>query len=241
MDSIFQAGTMPPRCRIFWAGDSTVQTNMADTYPQTGLGQALPLFLQAGVQLRNYAVNGRSTKSFINEGRLAAIQKEITARDFLFVQFGHNDEKLDAERRTEPYGSYIQNLKLFAGVARQAGAHPVFITPLYRRKFEENGHLAQENHGQYPAAMRALAGQLGIPLADLCAKSMEMLTQAGPQKSGAWYMNLPANLFPAYPNGLVDNTHLRYEGAVLYAAALAKLLLALGPPVSTLVQPEIML
>ena len=80
---------------IFWAGDSTVATNKASTYPQTGIGQAFDRFTAMDVAVCNRAVNGRSTKSFIDESRLAPIYNEITKGDFLFIQFGHNDENPD--------------------------------------------------------------------------------------------------------------------------------------------------
>ena len=79
--------------RIFWAADSTVQTNDYTTYPQTGIGQVFPLFVKPEYQVSNHAKNGRSTKSFMDEGRLKAIEEKIGAGDFLFIQFGHNDEK----------------------------------------------------------------------------------------------------------------------------------------------------
>lgn len=79
--------------KIFWAADSTVQTNDYTTYPQTGIGQVFPLFVKPEYQVCNHAKNGRSTKSFMDEGRLKAIEEKIGAGDFLFIQFGHNDEK----------------------------------------------------------------------------------------------------------------------------------------------------
>ena len=77
---------------VYYAGDSTVQTNDIATYPQTGMGQVLSLYLKSEVQVSNHGKNGRSTKSFIAEGRLEPIKARITAGDFLLIQFGHNDE-----------------------------------------------------------------------------------------------------------------------------------------------------
>ena len=76
--------------RIFWAADSTVQTNDITTYPQTGIGQVFSLYTRDGVIVSNHAKNGRSTKSFMDEGRLDAIGRQIGEGDFLFIQFGHN-------------------------------------------------------------------------------------------------------------------------------------------------------
>ena len=88
--------------RILYAGDSTVAFNKIHTYPQTGMSQALPLYLKDNIQVISFAKNGRSTRSFIAEGRLAAIEKELKKGDYLFVQFGHNDSKADEARHTDP-------------------------------------------------------------------------------------------------------------------------------------------
>ena len=99
---------------IFWAGDSTVQYNDILTFPQTGIGQVMNLFLKPEVRVENHAKNGRSTKSFIDESRLTPIYDKITAGDFLFIQFGHNDEKKnDPQRYTDPYSDYMVNLEKF--------------------------------------------------------------------------------------------------------------------------------
>ena len=98
---------------IFWAGDSTVQTNNYATYPQTGIGQVFSLFLREGYQVENHAKNGRSTKSFLDEGRLAVIEQRLGEGDFLFIQFGHNDEKSeDPSRYTDPFSSFMENLEI---------------------------------------------------------------------------------------------------------------------------------
>ena len=120
--------------RIFWAADSTVQTNDYTTYPQTGIGQVFSLFVKPEYQVSNHAKNGRSTKSFMDEGRLKTIEERIGAGDFLFIQFGHNDEKKeDPTRYTEPFSTYMENLETFIRVAREHSAYPVLITPLERR------------------------------------------------------------------------------------------------------------
>ena len=118
---------------IYWAGDSTVQTNRIATYPQTGIGQVFPLYIKEEIVVSNHAKNGRSTKSFMDEGRLAAIEEKIGEGDFLFIQFGHNDWNEKPERHTVAFGDYQDNLKLFISKAREKKAFPVLITPVYRR------------------------------------------------------------------------------------------------------------
>jgi lysophospholipase L1-like esterase len=222
--------------RIFWAADSTVQTNDITTYPQTGIGQMFSLYTREGVQVVNHAKNGRSTKSFMDEGRLEAIDKEIGEGDFLFIQFGHNDEKSeDPSRYTEPFSTYMENLEIFINTARKHGANPVLITPLERRCFVDDKHLGMGAHSDYVAAMKQTAEKNSVPLVDLYSMSRCALKKAGEPGSRKWYMYFDENIYKNYPEGKKDNTHLRYEGAVMYAGLIAKGLSELGGMYSELV------
>ena len=215
--------------KIYWAADSTVQTNDITTYPQTGIGQVFSLYTKSNVRVINHAKNGRSTKSFIDEGRLKAIDEAIGEGDYLFIQFGHNDEKKeDPTRYTEPFSSYIENLETYIGVARNHGAYPVLITPLERRCFVDDKHLGSGAHSEYVAAMKQAAEKNNVPLVDLYSMSRVELEKAGEPASRKWYMYFDENLYKNYPEGKQDNTHLRYEGAVMYAGLIAKGLGALG-------------
>ena len=226
--------------RIYYAADSTVAQNKILSYPQTGIGQALPLFLKSTVFVENYAVNGRSTKSFIDEGRLDAIDQNISPGDFLFIQFGHNDEKKeDPTRYTEPFGRYQENLEAYIRVAKSHGAYPVLITPLYRRCFDENGKLPEGNHGDYPEAMRQIAKKHELPLLDLCKLSYELLLATGDEESKKWFMNFPAGLYANEPDGKTDNTHLRMEGAIVFAEIIARELKKAGERYADLILDEL--
>lgn len=214
--------------RIYYAADSIVAQKNVFTYPETGIGQALPLYLKRNVYLQNHAENGRSTKSFIDESRLAAIYNDLREGDFFFIQFGHNDEKqADPNRYTDAYGDYQVNLEKFINVARNRKAYPVLITPLCRRQFDENGVL-QDTHGTYPDAMRQVATRLDVPLIDLCKLSFDAVAAAGDEASKKWFMNFPAGQYDNYPNGKEDNSHLRPEGAIYFAGMIAKELEKLG-------------
>lgn len=215
---------------IYWAGDSTVQFNGILTFPQTGLGQVLPMYLKPEIRVENHAKNGRSTKSFIDESRLVPIYDRISEGDFLFIQFGHNDEKeTDPARYTDPETEYRTNLGKFVNVARDKKAHPVLITPLERRNFKEDGHLEESLHLPYVQAMKETAKELDVPLIDLFTMSREKLEKVGPENTLTWYMHIPAGIYPYHPEGLdTDNTHLRYEGAVIYAGCIARGLKELG-------------
>lgn len=214
--------------RIFWAGDSTVTQNDYRTYPQSGIGQGLRLYIKKEIEIKNHAINGRSTKSFIDESRLAFIYDEITKDDFLFVQFGHNDEKIqDPSRYTDP-DEFCVNLGKYAAAAQNKGAHPVFITPLYRRTFQKDGSLYQGEHLPYQKAMIQTAKELSVPCIDLCAASKKLLEQTAEEVSEHWFMNLAKNEFRNFPEGRQDNTHLQWEGAVRFGGLLAAGLKALG-------------
>jgi len=214
--------------RIFWAGDSTVKKNNISTYPQTGIGQMLPMYLKSDIEIHNHAENARSTKSFIAEGRLDAILNDISEGDYLFIQFGHNDWNEKPERHTVAFGDYQDNLKIYINKAREKGAFPVLITPVYMREFDEEGMLKEKVHFDYPDAMLAVSHETGTPCIDLCKKSYEAIKTAGPDTSKNWFMNLPAGLYRTAPDGKVDNAHLRYEGAVVMAGLVAEGLFELG-------------
>lgn len=215
--------------KIFWAGDSTVQTNDYTTYPQNGIGQVFCIFLKEGFHVYNHAKNGRSTKSFMDEGRLEAIKEQIGEGDFLFIQFGHNDEKSqDPARYTEPHGSFIDNLGIFIQAARERGAYPVLITPLERRCFTDERHLGPGEHLEYVKGIKEAAEKFQAPLVDLYTKSRRELEKAGEERSRGWYMYFPEGYYPEHPAESKDNTHLRHDGAVHFAGLIAEGLRELG-------------
>ncbi len=225
---------------IFWAGDSTVQYNNITTYPQTGIGQVFHLFLKPEVKIENHAKNGRSTKSFIDESRLPAIYDKITEGDFLFIQFGHNDEKKeDPDRYTEPFSDYMINLEKFVNVARNKKAIPVLITPLERRCFTDEKTLGPGEHGDYVEAMKRTAEKLDAALIDLNSMSRAEMTRVGAEASRSWYMHIPEGKYPYHMEGLTDNTHLQYAGAVVYGGCIARGLKELGGVYKDLLSDEL--
>lgn len=214
---------------IYWASDSTVQYNDINTYPQTGIGQVMHLYLKPDVIVMNHAKNGRSTKQFLAEGRLVPICEQISEGDFLFIQFGHNDAKeSDPNRFTDPDTEYRANLEMFVNAAREKGAFPVLITPLMRRWFVSDTELDANCHREYSRVMKEVAAGLCVPLIDLCSVSRQMILDAGKDETKEWFMHLPAGVYPYHMNGLEDNTHLKYAGAVKFAGAIADGLRALG-------------
>lgn len=212
--------------KIFYAGDSTATYNKIDSYPQTGMSQGLLPYLKDDVWMRSFAANGRSSKSFIDEGRLAAIEREIGEGDILIIQFGHNDEKPDEKRHTDPETTYPECLMKCAQVARDHGAYPVFVTPLARRFFDEQGVFQPGSHGAYPEAMKKTGRENGVPVVDLTAISESYLAVVGDMPSKPYFM---------WPK---DNTHLKPEGAVLFAGFLARELRKLGSPYADVLEDE---
>lgn len=214
---------------IYWAGDSTVKQNTILTYPQTGIGQMFDRYIRRyHVNIENHAENGRSTKQFLDEGRLAIIYDRIREDDFLFIQFGHNDEKIaDPARYTDPDTEFCENLERFVNAARNKKATPVFITPLCRRLFAEKDEVYR--HEAWAAAMRRMAEKLNVALIDLTRLSEELVSSTDMEEVRTqWYMHLPAETYPHFPDGLSDDTHLQPMGAMRFGALIAQGLYELG-------------
>ncbi|MFE0948451.1 rhamnogalacturonan acetylesterase [Streptomyces mutabilis] len=201
---------------LFIAGDSTAAQKYADAAPETGWGMALPFFLRKDLQVANHAVNGRSSKSFVDEGRLDVVLDAIRPGDFLLVQFAHNDEKeADPTRYTEPWTTYQDHLRLYVEGARARGARPVLATPVERRRFDAAGD-ARPSHGEYPAAMRALAREEGVALLDVQALSLALWQRLGAEGTKAYFNWTPTEQ---------DNTHFNPPGAIAVARLVARELL----------------
>lgn len=208
---------------IYYIGDSTVQFNKIDTYPQTGMSQVLSLFTAEGITVHPHGKNGRSTKSFLEEGRFEPVKAALSEGDFLLIQFGHNDEKhQDPSRYTEPFGAYQENLRYFIAQARKKGAYPVLITPIARRLFDEQGRFRPGSHGEYPEAVRRVGALEQVPVADLTALTEAYLAELGDEASR------PLFVWPK------DNTHLKPEGAVKMVSFLCEELRKFGKPYSEL-------
>ena len=208
---------------IFMLGDSTMADKPnPESNPERGWGQVLPRFFNEHVAVKNFAVNGRSTKSFIDEGRWEVVRKQLTPGDYVFIQFGHNDTKAtDPKRYTNPHTGYRRNLLKFVREARERGALPILFSPIVRRNFNEAGTL-EDTHGAYPLVMRTLAHEMNVPFIDLQLKSEELVLSLGPENSKALYLWLAPGKYAMYPEGKQDNTHFTETGAM----AMAKLAVA---------------
>ncbi|MBJ6120534.1 rhamnogalacturonan acetylesterase [Sphingomonas mollis] len=209
--------TEPPR--IFIASDSTAQDYKADKAPQSGWGTMLRCWTPLAVE--NRAIGGRSTRSFIAEGRFDKIATDIRAGDTLLIQFGHNDAdtKKMAERFT-PIPDYIANLRRFVSMARKHGALPVIITPVTRRAFKD-GHVPR-SFPLYEDAAKQVAAETKTPLIDLSLLSRGWVERAGEDGSRGYYLHATAaDNWPGFPKGVDDDVHFSKAGAEGVAALVA--------------------
>ncbi|MDF2938789.1 MAG: rhamnogalacturonan acetylesterase [Paenibacillaceae bacterium] len=212
---------MGRKVTIFIAGDSTAATKQPDKKPETGWGERLPDFFTDQVEFDNKATNGRSSKSFITEGRLQQVADAIREGDYFFIQFGHNDEKPKEDLYTEPSTTYKAHLTEYIEVARKAGAYPVLLNSIHRRAFDDEGKI-KDSHGAYPPAVRELAAELSVPLIDMTERSRKLLEETGPEASQDFFLWLKPGEHPNYPDGVEDNTHFSEHGAKEMARLVAE-------------------
>ena len=190
--------------------------------PERGWGQALPNLVSESVSVHNHAVNGRSTKSFIDEGRWEKVRATLHAGDYVLIQFGHNDEKNeDSTRYAAADGAYRVNLQRFVREARAAGATPILLTPIVRRQWSSTGALTN-THGKYPAAVRDVATAENVALIDAEQLTADLLKRYGDEKSKSLFVWTAQGEYPAFPASRSDNTHLSPAGAREVAALIAK-------------------
>jgi len=207
---------------VYLAGDSTMAEKTSDKRPETGWGEYLQSqFDDSKVKIENHAQNGRSTKSFIAEGRWQKIVESLKKGDYVFIEFGHNDEKLDKPGvGAAANGEYRDNLIRFVKDVRAKNAFPVLLTPVMRRRFDENGKFF-DTHGEYPDAVRKVAAEYKVPLIDMHRKSEAVLIKFGAEDSKSLFLQLKPKAHPNYPNGVEDNTHFSAFGAEQMARAAA--------------------
>ena len=197
---------------VYLAGDSTCANKAIDKRPETGWGEMLQQYFDpAKVRVVNEAQNGRSTKSFIDEGRWRSIVDRLKKGDWVFVEFGHNDEKKDKPAIYASPEDYKANLVKFIRETRAKGATPVLLTPVSRRKFE-NGVLVK-THGEYPDAAKTVGREQGVAVIDMESRSAAILTRYGNEGSRKLFLQLKPGENPNYPNGVEDNTHFNPKGA----------------------------
>ena len=226
---------------VFMIGDSTMANKPLDKENQErGWGQMLPMFFEGAIKVDNHAVNGRSSKSFIDEGRWEKVREKIRPGDYVIIQFGHNDEKAkSADRYTVPGGTFDANLKKFVNETREKGATPILMNSIVRRNFPANGIAAAQTddrqktwkkglenypaegdtlvdtHGDYRIAPRNVAEEMGVAFIDMNTLTHELVQRLGRENSRMLYMWMPVGVYEFAPEGRIDNTHLNVFGGIV--------------------------
>ena len=237
---------------IFTIGDSTMANKKLEgENPERGWGQMLSRYFTDDITIDNHAVNGRSSKSFIDEGRWDNVLSKIQKGDYVFIQFGHNDEKDDPKRHTDPGTTFDDNLKKFVEETRAKGGIPVLFNSIVRRNFGKSGADAVadaikqddirsgidpkapkevieegakliDTHGAYLDSPANVAKELNVAFIDLNSLTHKLVEDLGPEKSKELYLWVQPKTVPALPDGREDNTHLNVHGASIVAEMAAK-------------------
>ncbi|MES2653166.1 MAG: rhamnogalacturonan acetylesterase [Bacteroidota bacterium] len=199
---------------IYIIGDSTAANKQANAYPETGWGMELQSFFDSQVKVDNRALNGRSTKSFLNEGKWESILTTLKAGDFVLIQFGHNDQKIDKPETGTSLAEYKSNLIKYVKETQARNAFPILMTPIMRRNFKDG--VFNDTHLGYPDVVRKLADSMHIPLIDMHRKTEKLIVQLGDLPSLKLFNHVDSG-HVNYPTGKKDNTHLSPEGAKVIA------------------------
>lgn len=200
------------KVRIVLVGDSTVTDN-------AGWGGAFKQLLKADTQCINLSRGGRSSRSFVNEGHWSPAL--ALKPDYILIQFGHNDQPgKGPERETDPQTTYLEFMGRYVDEARAAGAKPVLVTSMTRRRFTPEGKI-RSDLVPYVEAVKQLAKDKNVPLVDLHARSIELLNEMGPTKAEALDPPPAPSTQPSTQPARPDKTHLTPEGARLMAGLVA--------------------
>jgi lysophospholipase L1-like esterase len=216
---LFSFTFVQKKTKLYIIGDSTAANKEEKAYPETGWGMVLQSFFKPDVTVDNRALNGRSTKSFRAEKRWDPILAQLNPGDYVFIEFGHNDEKIDKPTIGVSLADFKTNLVNYVKETRSKKAFPVLLTPISRRSFK-NGILI-DSHGDYPRVTRQVADSLNVPLIDMLAKTESLLTRLGDEPSIKLFNHVDSGNVN-YPNGKKDDTHLSPEGAKQVAGLVVK-------------------
>ena len=197
---------------LYLIGDSTMADKPDLEYPERGWGQLLPIFFDSTIIIENHAKNGRSTRSFIYEGRWDTVYNQLKAGDYVVIQFGHNDGSETKIGRHATPDECRYNLSKFVRETLNKGAQPIICTPIVRRHFE-NSKLV-DLHGVYPEIAREVAKNMKVPLIDMHQSSRKLLAELGEEKTLSLFLQIPPGKFDKVPEGKIDNTHLSEKGAI---------------------------
>ncbi len=199
------------KIKVWLIGDSTMSIKEVKAYPETGWGMPFAYFFDSTVVVDNRARNGRSTRTFITEKLWQGVIDNVQEGDYVFIQFGHNDEVKEKASYTTP-DEFTANLTKYVTETRGKKGIPILLTPVARRKFDSTGNIAG-THDEYSQLVRVLAEKLNVPLIDLDKKGQELMQQFGVEGSKLLFVQLQPGEHPNYPQGKIDNTHFSELGA----------------------------
>ena len=260
-----QAATEPTdTVTVFMIGDSTMANKPLDKENQErGWGQMLPVYLQGAVKVDNHAVNGRSSKSFIDEGRWDKVMSLMRPGDYVIIQFGHNDEKIKSpDRYTVPGGTFDENLRRFVNDAKSKGATPILMNAIARRnfpptamldiasetddkqpewkgKYPKEGVILVDTHGAYLDSPRNVAKETGVTFIDMNKLTRKLVQERGTTASRELFMWIPANTYEFCPKGKIDNTHLNVHGGLVVSRLAVQALAEKMPELRKYIRPEV--
>ncbi len=196
---------------IWLIGDSTMSVKDPKAYPETGWGMPFVNFWDSTVKVDNRAMNGRSTRTFLEENRWAPVVANLQEGDYALIQFGHNDEVPTKVQYTPP-ADFMTNLSKYITETKARKAIPILLTPVARRKFDNLGNIV-ETHQEYATLVRTVAIREQVTLIDLDSLSQQLLQQLGPVQSTLLFNHLVPGEHPNYPDGKTDDTHFNELGA----------------------------
>lgn len=231
--ALLLAVALPAAPRVHLAGDSTMATKERKTpNPEYGWGEALGRYFRDPAAVVNYALNGRSSKSFRDEGHWDKLLAALQPGDWVIIQFGHNDEKPDVARHTEPRGSYAENLRRFIAEVRAKGASPVLATSVARRKWNQAGTELVDTHGLYVVVPREVAASEHVPLLELNRLTTELEQAHGVEGSKRLHLWIAPGAYARKAEGWKDDTHYSAYGADRVAALAVQEIIRLGLPLA---------
>lgn len=227
---LFFAGTNRP-VHLFMAGDSTMALkplqktvwdsiagdSVTDSFPERGWGQLLPEFFNQNIVIEDYAQNGRSSRTFIEQGWWQKIIDSVEKGDYVVIQFGHNDSAEDRPDRYTSPKQYVENLSYFVDEVKSKGGKPIICTSVVRRRFDSKG-IFQDSHGEYVELARKVAKDKNVQMIDMYEKSKKLLIGLGKDQSASLFLHLEAGENKIFPTGKIDNTHFKENGARIMAS-----------------------
>lgn len=199
--------------KVWFLGDSTAADKMQKERPETGWGEELRKILKETIIFKNLSVNGQSTKSFLSSFKFEELNENIQKNDYVLIQFGHNDQKIDdKEKFSAPWTDFQANLITIIKLVLHKEAIPILLTSIPRRVYDNKESII-DTFGDYLTVVREVAAVYRVELIDMNSLVTEKLNEMSPQMTESLFMNIPSGVYKNYPDGKRDNTHFNSKGA----------------------------